>query len=223
MRQLPPLSALKVFEVAARTSSYVEAGVALGLTPGAVSRQVATREAWGGQRLFVRVGRRMVATEAARVFAAEVSRAFDRVTSAAEACGKPASARPLRISAPTTFAMRWLIPRLAVFEALRPEAEVTVTTVTTLHDELRGGFDLAIRRGAVGESRPVWPQHRATAFLDEGHAGWRSATARRGRLSYAAIPIFRPALIDVSAMANVAGPGLALATNDATRMRGRLT
>ena len=38
-----------------------------------------------------------------------------------------------------------------------------------------------------------------------------------------AIPIFRPALIDVSAMANVAGPGLALATNDATRMRGRLT
>ncbi len=165
MRRLPPLNALRIFEVAARTGSYAEAGAALGLTHGAVSRQIAALEAWLGQRLFVRTGRRMAATPAARAFAAEVSLAFDRVTAAAEACGRPAARHILRVSAPTTFALRWLIPRLEAFHAAYPQVEVAVTTTTTLHDELRGGFDLAVRRGSA--ERDAWPQYRATAFLPE--------------------------------------------------------
>src|ERR1700735_2976951 len=85
MRRLPPLNALRIFEVAARTGSYAEAGAELGLTHGAVSRQIAALENWLGQRLFVRTGRRMAATPAARAFAAEVSLSFDRVITAAEA------------------------------------------------------------------------------------------------------------------------------------------
>jgi hypothetical protein len=46
MRRLPPLNALRVFEVAARTASYAEAGTELGLTHGAVSRQIAALESW---------------------------------------------------------------------------------------------------------------------------------------------------------------------------------
>ncbi len=162
MRRLPPLHALQVFEVAARAGSYAQAGLELGLTHGAVSRQVAALEAWLGQRLFVRVGRRMVATPAARVFAEEVSLSFDRLTAAAEACGRPQAPRVLRVSAPATFAMRWLIPRLDDFHAARPDTEVRVTTTTTLQDALRGGFDLAVRRGP-----DPWPQHRAVPFLTE--------------------------------------------------------
>jgi DNA-binding transcriptional LysR family regulator len=159
------LNALRVFEVAARTSSYAEAGLELGLTHGAVSRQIAAVERWLGQRLFVRTGRRMTATPVARVFAAEVSLSFDRVIAAAEACGRLDARRILRVSAPTTFAMRWLIPRLDRFHSQRPEVEVAVTTAMTLHDELRGGFDVAIRRGSA--DRDAWPQHRAVAFLEE--------------------------------------------------------
>jgi len=122
-------------------------------------------ENWLGQRLFVRTGRRMVPTPAARVFAAEVSLSFDRVIAAAEACGRLDARRILRVSAPTTFAMRWLIPRLDRFHAMRAEVEVAVTTTTTLHDELRGGFDVAIRRGSP--EREAWPQHRAVPFLAE--------------------------------------------------------
>jgi LysR family transcriptional regulator, glycine cleavage system transcriptional activator len=165
MRRLPPLNALRIFEVAARTGSYAEAGAELGLTHGAVSRQIAAVERWLGQRLFVRTGRRMTATPAARVFAAEISSSFDRVIAAAEACGRLDARRILRVSAPTTFAMRWLIPRLDRFHADRPDVEVAVTTAMTLHDELRGGFDIAIRRGSA--ERDAWPQHRAVAFLDE--------------------------------------------------------
>jgi LysR family transcriptional regulator, glycine cleavage system transcriptional activator len=165
MRRPLPLNALRVFEVAARTGSYAEAGAELGLTHGAVSRQIGALEAWLGQRLFVRTGRRMAATPAARAFAAEVSLSFDRMTAAAEACGRPSVRRILRVSAPTTFALRWLIPRLEQFHAGRPQVEVAVTTATTLHEELRGGFDVAIRRGSA--ERSDWPQHRAVPFLPE--------------------------------------------------------
>jgi LysR family glycine cleavage system transcriptional activator len=165
MRRLPPLNALRVFEVAARTGSYSEAGRELGLTHGAVSRQIASLESWLGQRLFVRTGRRMAATPAARAFAAEVSLSFDRIVTAAESCGRLDARRILRVSAPSTFAMRWLIPRLDRFHKQRPEVEVAVTTTTTLHEELRGGFDVAIRRGPAEQD--AWPQHRAFPFLSE--------------------------------------------------------
>ncbi|GGC61838.1 LysR substrate-binding domain-containing protein [Chelatococcus reniformis] len=165
MRRLPPLNALRIFEVAARTGSYAAAGAELGLTHGAVSRQIAALESWLGQRLFVRSGRRMVATPAARAFAGEVSLSFDRVTAAADAYGRRGARRILRVSAPTTFAIRWLIPRLERFHLERPEVEVAVTTTTTLHDELRGGFDVAIRQGSA--EREAWPQHRAVRFLGE--------------------------------------------------------
>jgi LysR family glycine cleavage system transcriptional activator len=165
MRRLPPLNALRVFEVAARTGSYAEAGIELGLTHGAVSRQITALETWLGQRLFVRAGRRMTPTPAARAFAAEVSSSFDRMIAAAEACGHPSVRHVLRVSAPTTFAMRWLIPRLDRFYAERPDVEVVVMTATTFHDELRGGFDIAIRRGMAEQS--IWPQYRAQHLLDE--------------------------------------------------------
>lgn len=165
MRRLPPLNALRIFEVAARTGSYAEAGAELGLTHGAVSRQIAALESWLGQRLFTREGRRMVATPMARIFASEVGLSFDRLAVAAEACGRPDARRILRVSAPTSFAMRWLIPRLGRYHAGHPQVEVAVTTVSTVLEELRGGVDVAIRRGAAREH--VWPQHRTVPVLDD--------------------------------------------------------
>lgn len=165
MRRLPPLNALRIFEVAARTGSYAEAGAELGLTHGAVSRQIAALESWLGQRLFMKDGRRMVATPMARVFAAEVGLSFDRLAVAAQACGRPDARRILRVSAPTSFAMRWLIPRLNRYHADHPHVEVAVTTVSTVLEELRGGVDVAIRRGVARDH--VWPQHRVVPVLDD--------------------------------------------------------
>jgi LysR family transcriptional regulator, glycine cleavage system transcriptional activator len=164
MRRLPPLNALRIFEIAARTGSYAEAAAELGLTHGAVSRQIGALEGWLGQRLFVRSGRRMVATPVARVFAAEVSLSFDRLTAAAEACGKPGARRILRVSAPTSLATRWMIPRLEHFHDANPQVEVSVTTVSSIHEELKGGFDVAVRRGSAKDN--AWPQHHATYILD---------------------------------------------------------
>jgi DNA-binding transcriptional LysR family regulator len=165
MRRLPPLNALRVFEIAARTGSYAEAATQLGVTHGAVSRQIAALESWLGQRLFTKEGRRMVATPMASIFAAEVGLSFDRVALAAQACGRPGARRILRVSAPTSFAMRWLIPRLNRYHADHPHVEVAVTTVSTVLEELRGGVDVAIRRGVAREH--LWPQHRVVPVLDD--------------------------------------------------------
>ncbi|WP_265975394.1 LysR substrate-binding domain-containing protein [Brucella intermedia] len=165
MRRPLPLNALRIFEVAARTGSYAEAGTELGLTHGAVSRQIAALEGWLGQKLFVRDGRRMVATPTAKIFAAEVGLSFDRLAVAAEACGRPNARRILRVSAPTSLAMRWLIPRLGSYHANHPHVEVVVTTVSCVQEELRGGVDLSIRRGVVRED--IWPQHHVIPVLDD--------------------------------------------------------
>ncbi|MCQ8277210.1 LysR substrate-binding domain-containing protein [Acetobacteraceae bacterium KSS8] len=164
MRRLPPLGALRVFEVAARSRSFAEAAAELGVTQGAVSQQIALLENWLGRKLFSRVGRRMAATPAARILAAEVGLSFDRLAVAAEACERPDARRILRVSAPTSFAMRWLIPRLDRFHAIQPDIEIVVGTVSTVVEELRGGFEVAIRRGT---GRPdAWPEYHAVPVLE---------------------------------------------------------
>ena len=61
--------------------------------------------------------------------------------------------------------MRWLIPRLERFHHEQPHVEVAVTTVSTVHEELRGGFDVAIRRGVTGERS--WPRYRVISVLED--------------------------------------------------------
>ena len=84
-RQLPPLNALRVFEVTARAGSYTDAARELNLTHGAVSRQIQLLERSLGQPLFRREGQRMVATAHAKAFAREISAAFDHIGDASRA------------------------------------------------------------------------------------------------------------------------------------------
>jgi DNA-binding transcriptional LysR family regulator len=188
MRRLPPLNALRVFEVAARTGSYAEAAAQLGVTHGAVSRHIAGLEQWLGQTLFAKDGRRMVATPAAKIFAAEVGLSFDRLAVAAETAGRPGARRILRVSAPTSFAMRWLIPRLPRYHAEHPGVEVVVTTVSTMVEELRGGVDVSIRRGVAREH--LWPNHRVVPVLDD------IETLIMSPALFAQRPIIKPADIE---------------------------
>lgn len=165
MRRLPPLNALRAFEAAVRSGSYADAAVQLGVTHGAVSQQIATLENWLGHALFTKEGRRMVATPMARVFAAEVGLSLDRLALAADAYGRPGVRRLLRVSAPTSLAMRWLIPRLHRYHAGHPDVEVVVSTVSSLVEDLRGGVDVAIRRGVARND--LWPQHHVVPLLEE--------------------------------------------------------
>jgi DNA-binding transcriptional LysR family regulator len=144
--QLPSLNALRVFEVTARAGSYTDAAKELHLTHGAVSRQIQLLEKSLGQPLFRKEGQRMVATGHAKAFAREISAAFDHISDASRRYGKLSSSKVIRINAPATFAMRWLIPRLAEFRDRHPHTEVRVSTAFSNEPVLKGSFDVAIRR-----------------------------------------------------------------------------
>ncbi|WP_159812325.1 LysR substrate-binding domain-containing protein [Pseudomonas sp. 18058] len=146
-KKLPPLHALRIFEVAARAGSYSAAARELSLTHGAVSRQIAALEDWLGQLLFIRDGQSMVASPHARALAREISSAFDHIADAAERYGKRQQQKVIRVSAPATVAMRWLIPRLPLFAEIYPGVDVRVSTVLSTQSDFSGSFDVAIRRG----------------------------------------------------------------------------
>jgi len=162
--RIPPLPALRAFLAACRTGSYTAAAESLSVTHGAVSRHMRTLEEWLGQKLFERSGQRMVPTPHAQAFAQEVSEAFERIDDAARRYGKGSASTLLRVSAPATFAMRWLIPRLPDFYRRHPGTLVQVQTATTQQLALAGSFDVAIRRGTASNAH-----FSAIPFMEEWH------------------------------------------------------
>ncbi|CAG9246137.1 Glycine cleavage system transcriptional activator [Paraburkholderia unamae] len=172
-RYLPPLNALRVFEVAARAGSYTAAARELNLTHGAVSRHIAILEEWLGQPLFVRDGQRMVASAHALALAREISSAFDHIADASERYGKGHQIKVIRVSTPATVAMRWLVPRLAEFTQRWPDVDVRVSTTLSTEPTLRGSFDLAIRRDA-----PVDGQYQVQPLFTE----WNTVIAKTSLL-----------------------------------------
>ena len=163
-RHLPPLNALRIFETAARANSFSDAAEQLGITHGAVSRQIALLEDWLGQALFARQGQRNIATEHARAFACEISAAFDRISDAAIRFGKTPRTRVIRVNAQTTFALRWLIPRLPEFQAQHPDIEIAITTSHT-GEAMRSGVDVVIRREPI--DRPEWRYFEKKMLFEE--------------------------------------------------------
>lgn len=158
-RSLPPLNAVKAFECAGRHQSLSAAATELGVTHGAISRQVKILEDWLGTGLFIREGRGIELTVDGRQFLKEATKLLDGLALAAGRLSGDPKSRVLRINAPQTFTMRWLIPRLSAFSAAHPEIEVRLFASIEPIDKITGHFDLAIRRGAIGPD--------STPFLSE--------------------------------------------------------
>ena len=147
-RRLPPLNALRAFEAAARLESISGAADELCVTHGAVSRQVGQLEEWLGHALFERVGRRIALTEAGRLYQSEVAAALDRIALATDEQLNLTRQQVIRVNAPTTFALRWLLPQLSSFQLANPAVKVRLTTSDEPIEKLREEFDIAIRGNA---------------------------------------------------------------------------
>ena len=150
-RQLPPLNAVRAFEAAARHGSFKEAAEELGVTHGAVSRQVHLLEDWLGRpALFRRQSRGVALTPDGEALLAEFGPALDRISLAArqhrDRGGEPA-ATMLRVNALATFSLRWLLPRLTLFRRDHPGIEVRLTTSNDPVDALPEDYDVVIRGG----------------------------------------------------------------------------
>jgi LysR family glycine cleavage system transcriptional activator len=161
-QRLPSLDQLHALALLAETGSLTATAATLNVTQPAVSRRLRELEASLGVALLRRGANSVALTEAGAAYAAEVSRGFAVIAAATTALGSRPAA-PIRIRAYTTWAMRWLIPRLPEFRALHPGLTVEVLTSTRAQvDFLREGIDAAIRAGPAETppapgARPLQP------------------------------------------------------------------
>lgn len=144
---LPPLNALRAFEAAARTGSYVAAAEELGVSPAAVSQQVRNLEEFLGKQLFMRFNNRVALTDAGQAIFAGASDALQSISALTEQVTSGGARSRLVISVITSVAERWLESRLAAFalkeKALRFELRVEGDPV----DFARHNIDLRICYG----------------------------------------------------------------------------
>ena len=145
LRKLPPLNAVRAFEAAARHVSFSKAAKELFVTHGAISKQVALLETWLGVSLFKRNQSHLMLTEEGKTFMASVTPALDRISVSAMQLMDQTLPAVIRVNAPPTFTMRWLIPRISAFQRRREGLEVKLTTSTAPFDFEARQYDLAIR------------------------------------------------------------------------------
>lgn len=146
-RRIPPLNPLRVFEVAARTQNLTLAAEELHVTQSAASRQIVVLENYLGVQLFRRERHGVALTRAGARYASQVLPAFEMIADATKALTKSTSQGPLRVRTYTTFAAKWLIPRLGEFRSLHPSIEVRISNDVPAVDFDRDPVDVAIQFG----------------------------------------------------------------------------
>jgi len=146
-RRLPPLNALRAFEAAARHLNFSRAADELSVTPGAVSQQIQNLEDYVGAALFKRTPKGLLLTDAAQTALPALREAFDRLAEAASLLTAAVDGRRLTLTAPPSFAAKWLVPRLGAFERAHPQVDVWLSAGMELVDLTAGEVDIAIRYG----------------------------------------------------------------------------
>lgn len=160
---IPDIANLQAFECAARHGNFTRAAEELNLTQSAVSRQIRDLELQTGLLLFERVRQRVLLSEAGARFLPEVRRLLSQseqlMIRAVAAADKDES---LSIATLPTFGLRWLIPRLPKFLALRPSVALNIESRAEPFDFDEEGFDLAIHYG-----KPTWAKATSTFLCSE--------------------------------------------------------
>lgn len=149
-RPLPPLTALRAFEAAARHLSFKAAAAELNVTPAAVSHQVKALEAHLQQPLFHRLTRALRLTRAGKAALPALSEGFDRLAEGAAQLRAARDSTVLTVSVSPGFGSMWLVPRLDRFYRAHPGIEIRLDGTDRLVDVAGGACDVAIRYGPGG-------------------------------------------------------------------------
>lgn len=141
------LTALQVFRHVAELNSFAAAGRRLGLSPPAVSKNIAELEAHVGVRLIHRTTRRMALTVEGRAYLEHVTRGLDALADADRVlCPvKTAPTGTLRVSAPMTVTLTRLSTAIPGFLMAHPGLILDLHLDDRRVDIVREGFDMAIR------------------------------------------------------------------------------
>ena len=161
-RFLPSLSLLAAFEAASRTGSVTAAARELGLTQGAVSRQILALEEQLGMALFLRERQTIRLTRAGEGYAREIREALRRISTASLNLRANPDGGTLNLGILPSFGTRWLVPRLPDFIARHPGVSVNLLTRSSLFDFRTDTVDAAIHFGL-----PHWPGTELVFLMHE--------------------------------------------------------
>ena len=145
MRRRVSIKAVQAFEAAARFGSFALAAEDLAVTPSAISHQVKLLEEQVGIRLFHRVHRSVVLTDAGRLYSAEITAAFARIDAATQNVTTAAVDTILTVHSAPSFATQWLMPRLALFKEIHPGIDIRLHASVNPTDLAQGVVDIDIR------------------------------------------------------------------------------
>ncbi|QUM79300.1 transcriptional regulator GcvA [Moritella sp. 5] len=163
-RRLPPLNSLRVFEAAARHSSFTRASEELYVTQAAVSHQIKALEEYLGIKLFRRQNRALFLTEEGQSYFLDIKDTFTSLIDATERLLARGAKGSLTVSLQPSFAIQWLVPRLSLFSELYPDIDVRIKAVDMDDGSLTDDVDVAIYYGR-GKWKDLYAQKLHTEYL----------------------------------------------------------
>lgn len=161
VRRLPPLSALRAFEAAARHQSAKLAAEELSVTPTAISHQIRQLEESLGIALFLRKPRRLLLTSQGRELQSVLQDAFDSIDDVVGRLRAAPARQAITLSTTPAIAVRWLLPWVCLLRETHPQLDLRIhaSHQPVLLDGVTA--DMAIR---YGDGR--WPGLVAEKLLD---------------------------------------------------------
>lgn len=145
--RLPPLTALRAFDAAARHMSFARAADELNVTPAALSFQIKSLEDHLGQPLFRRLNRAVELTEAGRILAPGAAEGFQTLSAAWHQTRRLQDNRTLTVTAGPAFTAKWLAPRFYDFARAHPDIDLRFSAGLRIMDFERDEIDVALRFG----------------------------------------------------------------------------
>ncbi|BAL22973.1 transcriptional regulator GcvA [Azoarcus sp. KH32C] len=167
--RLPPLNALRAFEVAARHLSFKLAAEELSVTPTAISHQIRGLEGDLGVPLFRRLTRALELTPEGEAMLPKLREAMSAIAASVETVRAMRPVSRLSVVAPPSFASRWLVPRLQGFAERHPQVELHLASATKAID--------GVEAGGLGIDSPTTRSEGAQLWIRFGsgrYPGYRS-------------------------------------------------
>jgi LysR family transcriptional regulator, glycine cleavage system transcriptional activator len=156
MRHLPSFKALQAFESTMRHGTLSVAARDLNVTPGAISRQITALEDNLGLKLMTRHHEGITPNKAGEKLARVLGKSFKDISDVMQEIRDGAFRETLTLKVFPTFAIQWLVPRLANFHGLAPEIDLHIRTSLT-----DARFDMEDIDVAIMIGNGFWPKLRS--------------------------------------------------------------
>lgn len=142
---MPPLSALRAFEAAARHLSLTNAARELHVTASALSHQIRGLEDLLGVKLFERRVRAIALTAAGKQLYPGLQTGFVQIREAVAGLRTTRQSGILVVSTSPGFTSKWLATRLYRFDTSAGDVDVRISSSLTNVNFVDDGVDIAVR------------------------------------------------------------------------------